>query len=140
MTDGKITTALAANLDQDPADELVLELRVNRRAGSTHTHGTVEYAVLDWTGTSFVRLSALEAKLAKKVKSRKDAEADPLGDVELRAALGDAEALELRAARRSSDPQGRWIESVDPSADRTSQGCATKRPRAPKATFAGSFP
>jgi hypothetical protein len=89
VIDGKIATALAANLDKDPADELVLELRVNRTGpGGMHTYGTVEYAVLDWNGTSFVRLGALEAKLATKMKSRKDAEADPLTEVELRAALG----------------------------------------------------
>lgn len=89
VIDGKITTALAANLDKDAADELVLELRVNRTGpGGMHTYGTVEYAVLDWNGTSFVRLSTLEAKLATKMKSRADVEADPLSATDLRAALG----------------------------------------------------
>jgi hypothetical protein len=89
VIEGKIRAAFAGNLDKDPADELVIELGVLRPGpGGMHTHGTFEYVVLDWNGSAFVRMTALEAALAKKMKSRKDSEAAALGDADLRAALG----------------------------------------------------
>jgi hypothetical protein len=83
---GEMKTALVANLDKDANDEVVLELAV-QRSGGTHTFGSFEYVVLDWNGSGFVRVKALEGKLAKKMKSR-EAQHEALSDADVRAALG----------------------------------------------------
>jgi len=83
---GEMKAALVANLDKDANDEVVLELAVQRSGGS-HTFGSFEYVVLDWNGTAFVRVKALEAKLAKKMKSR-EAQHDALAEADVRDALG----------------------------------------------------
>ena len=86
--DGGMRTALVANLDKDPDDELVLGLQVFRNAGGG-SYGTWEYVVLDGNGKRFVRLPALENKLARKMTSREDpAKTDELTEADVRDALG----------------------------------------------------
>ena len=87
---GEMRTALVANLDQDPADELVLEFHVDRYAPSPaggYTYGTREYVVLDWNGKAFVRLYPLEQKLARAMKKR-ELWTEPLTEEQIRSALG----------------------------------------------------
>jgi hypothetical protein len=85
--DGVMKAALIENLDKDPANELVLELHV-QRSGSTYTYGSVDYVVLDWRGSAFVRVRALEKALARKMESRPESRTDPLSEADLRSALG----------------------------------------------------
>jgi hypothetical protein len=85
--DGTMKVALAENLDKDPAKELVVELHVSR-AAATNTYATYEYVVLDWNGKAFVRVAALEKKLAAAMKKGRPDPTAPFEKDELRAALG----------------------------------------------------
>jgi hypothetical protein len=92
--DGGLRIPLVANLDKDADDELVIELHVQRSVSDPsgqyggYSYGSVEYAVLDWTGKAFVRVTGLEQKLAAKMKARTQDRNTALSDADLRAALG----------------------------------------------------
>lgn len=47
-----------------------------------------EHVVLDWDGKQFVRVSALEKKLAAKMDARPENKTDVLPEADIRAALG----------------------------------------------------
>ena len=88
---GGIKTALIANLDKDADDELVVQLQVFRSVSNGvdgFAYGTVEYAVLDWNGKKFVRVPALENKLAAKMESRETGRTFSLSEEDTRNALG----------------------------------------------------
>jgi hypothetical protein len=81
---------LVANLDKDADDEVVVGFRVFRTAGGRQggfSYNTWEYAVLDWAGKKFVRLPALEKKLATKADAREN-KSSVLSEEDARAALG----------------------------------------------------
>jgi hypothetical protein len=90
-TDGESQVALTANLDKDPADEVVLALHVMKSVQSKlggYTYSAWEYVVLDWDGKQLVRLPVLEKKLEARMKARQENTADLLTDGDLRGALG----------------------------------------------------
>lgn len=91
---GEMTTALVANLDKDADDELVIAFRVFRTVGKAKGDGfsysTNEHVVLDWNGKKFVRLPALEKKLAARMDAREEHKASVLSEQDIRAALGVA--------------------------------------------------
>jgi hypothetical protein len=90
VIDGKVRTAYQGNLDKDADDELVLELTVQKSQASQaggFSYRSYEYVVLDYKNKQLVRVPALEKKLAAKMKSR-ESEHEPLGDADLKAALG----------------------------------------------------
>lgn len=91
-TDGESQVALIANLDQDPADELVLAVHVMKDMMSPtggYTYSAWEYVVIDWDGKQFVRLPVIEKKLLARMKARSEAgSSTPLSDGDLRGALG----------------------------------------------------
>ncbi len=89
--DGEVTTALTANLDKDPEDELVLAFHVFRTAGSAqagYSYNTVDYVVIDWNGKKFVRVPALENKLRKAMDARRENTTQALTEDGIRKALG----------------------------------------------------
>lgn len=89
--DGELKLALTANLDKDADDELVIEFHVQASVKSPeggYSYGTSTYVVLDWDGKQFVRVSALEKKLAAKMDARPENKTDALAEADLRAALG----------------------------------------------------
>lgn len=91
--DGESRVALIGNLDKDPADEVVLEMHVQKTVGPTggfggYTYSAYEYVVIDWDGKQLVRLPALERKLAARMQARAGDTSAPLTDDDLRGLLG----------------------------------------------------
>lgn len=89
--DGESQLALTANLDKDPADEVVLAVHVQKGVQSKlggYTYSTWEYVVLDWDGKQFVRLPVIEKKLDARMKAREGDTSALLTDGDLRGALG----------------------------------------------------
>jgi hypothetical protein len=88
---GEMNATLVANLDNDADDELVVGFRVFRTVRDHHgggfSYNIWEYAVLDWNRKKFVRLPALEKKLAAKADSR-EIKGSVLTEEDARAALG----------------------------------------------------
>lgn len=85
--DGEMSVALVANLDNTPADEVVLQLAVVCCAGARGSWMGVTYVVLAWTGDRFARARGFESKLEHALAAKDAGMAMPLTDAELRAAL-----------------------------------------------------
>jgi hypothetical protein len=78
----EIGVVMAANLDKDPAEEVVVSFHVLRKGVKAW-----EYVVLHWNGKAFTRVVALERKLEDRANGERYSK-DSLGEDDVRAVLG----------------------------------------------------